>query len=186
MSTTASPYGMRPIYHPSGLDRARAYTIDAAYSTAIYRDSPVILDTNGTIVIGTTAADILGAFQGCEYIDATGKPCVSNFWPGTAGATAIVAWVLDDPDVVYEMQANGAVPQTAVGDQADFVNPGNGSTSTGLSTAAFNSTLKGAGVQGQLRIVGFGRDLNDTVNDAYTTVRVQIARHQFVAVKVAI
>mgnify|MGYP000390794777 FL=1 len=76
MSATSAPFGFRPAYNPIGLDRAKKYAIAAAYGTQINKGMPVILNTNGTVVAGTAAADLLGVFAGCEYVDATGKPAV--------------------------------------------------------------------------------------------------------------
>lgn len=190
MSATSNPFGMRPAYSRAGVaDLPRLYTIAGGYGTAIYRGMPVILNTNGTVVAGTAAADILGVFWGCEYVDATGKPNVSPFWPAAqavlAGTTP-KAWVYDDVLTVYEIQADGSIPQTAIGDQADFTNVGTGVTLTGQSSATMASALAGAGVQGQLRIVGFSQAIDNAVGDAFTVVQVEIARHQMVASKVAI
>lgn len=186
MSATSAPFGMRPAYHPTGLERASVYPIGSGYASAIYKGSPVILNTDGTLNIGTTNADILGVFDGVEYTDSTGKPSRSNFWTASQAATNVVAYVWDNPQTVFDIQSSGSVASTAVGDQADFVNPGTGSTGTGLSTAQINATLKGAGVQGQLRIVGLSPYADNAWGDSYTTVQVQIARHQYVANKTAI
>lgn len=189
MSSTLAPFGFRPAYHPSGLDRAKKYTIAAAYGTSIYKGTPVILNTNGTIVIGTAAADLLGIFAGVEYIDALGKPTLSNYWPAgqTLQANSVpVAWVYDDPAIIYEVQADGSIAQTAIGDQADVSNVGNGSTQTGLSAATLSAVLAGAGVQAQFRIVGFGQYVDNAPGDTYTIVQVQLARSQYVANKVAV
>jgi len=184
MSAVSAPFGFRPAYNPIGLDRAKKYTIAAAYGTAIYEGQPVILNTNGTITAGTAAADLLGVFAGCEYIDATGKPNVSNYWPGTAGATNIVAWVYDDPNNVYEVQSDGSIAQTAIGDQADISNAT--ANSNGRSQATLSSTVATVGVQAQFRIVGFGQQLDNAPGDAFTICQVQIARHQYITSKVAI
>lgn len=186
MTATAAPFGMRPVFHPSGDARPSAYKIDAAYATNIYKYGPCTLNTNGTITVGAAAADFLGCFLGVEYVDSTLKPTVSNFWGSPSGATEITAWVDDNPETVYEMQSNGSIAQTAVGDQSDFVNPGTGSTTTGLSSAAISSSLAGAGVQGQLRIVGFGLGQDNAPGDAFTIVRVTNARSQYRSNKVAI
>jgi hypothetical protein len=135
MSATSAPFGFRPAYQPIGLDRAKKYTIASAYGTAIYKNKPVILNTNGTIVDGTAAADLLGVFAGVEYTDAQGKPNYSNYWPAGQVATNITAWVYDDPTNVYEVQADGSIPATAIGDQADMSNATAGSAQTGLSAA---------------------------------------------------
>lgn len=186
MSASSAPFGFRPAYHPSGLDRAKAYAISAAYATAMYKGQPVILNTNGTVVVGAAASDLLGILVGVQYKDANGKFVQDTFWPagGVAGASEIVAWVIDDPATVYEVQADGSIPQTAVGDQADVSNVGN--NARGLSTCTLSATLAGAGVQGQFRIIGFGQQVDNAPGDAFTVVQVQLARSQFVANKVAI
>lgn len=193
MSATSAPFGFRPAYSPTGLERAKKYTVASGYGTAMYKGQPCILNTNGTVTVGTAAADLLGVIAGFEYVDSTGKPTVSSYWP--AGTTVLagttpVAWVWDDPSNVYEVQADGFIAQTAIGDQADVSNVGNttGSSSGGnlLSAATLSSTLAGAGVQAQFRIVGFGQQVDNAPGDAFTIVQVQIARHQFIANKTAI
>lgn len=187
MSATSAPFGFRPAYHPSGLERAKKYTIASAYGTAIYKGQPVILNTNGTIVVGTAAADLLGVFAGCEYVDSTGKPTVSNFWPASTAVlagTVPTAWVYDDPEQIYEVQSDGSIAQTALGDQADVSNVGNNANS--LSTATLSATLAGAAAQAQFRIIGFGQQIDNLPGDAFTVVQVKLARHQFVSNKVAI
>lgn len=189
MSATSAPFGFRPAYNPIGLDRAKLYTIAGGYGTAIYKGMPVILNTNGTIVAGTAAADLLGIFAGVEYIDGSGKPTYSNYWPAAQAILANSvpkAWVYADPNEVYEVQADGSIPQAGVGDQADVTNVGTGSTQTGLSTATLSSTLAGAGVQAQFRIVGFGQQLDNAPGDAFTIVQVQLARSQYISNKVAV
>jgi len=189
MSLTASPFGFGCRYHPTGQTRANRYVIDTAYATAIGYGDAVILNTNGTITVGAAAQDLLGTFAGCEYIDPTGKPTTSKNWPGTTGCTNIFCYVYDDALNVFEAQfaatASGDV-QAAIGDQVDLV-AGTPNASTGQSTQALNATLKGAGVQGQFRIIGFGPDgVYDATLNPFPTALLQIARHQYIAVKTAI
>jgi len=189
MTASAAPFGFRPAFHSTGLDRAKRRTVAGGYASAIYKGSPVILNTNGTLNIGTAAADLLGIFAGCEYVDATGKPTYSPFWPAAQAIfpnTTPIAYVWEDFDTMFEVQANGPVPQTAIGDQADVVNPGNGSTLTGQSTAALSSTLAGAGAQAQFRIEDIAPYVDNAAGDAFTIVRVKLARSQFIANKVAV
>lgn len=189
MSATNAPFGFRPAYNPIGLERAKKYTIAAAYGTAINEGQPVILATNGTVTAGTAAADLLGIFAGVEYVDATGKPNYSPNWP--AGQTVLagtvpVAYVYDDPSNVYEVQADGSVAQTAIGDQADVSNVSAVNSLVGRSQCTLSASLAGVGVQAQWRIVGFGQQLDNAPGDAFTIVQVQLARSQFVANKVAV
>lgn len=189
MSQTSTPFGFRPVYHPTGLDRAKKYAIASGYGTALYKGMMVTLNTNGTVVAAAAAADFLGVLAGVEFIDAQGKPNLQTFWPAgqttQAGAVA-TAWVWDDVDTVYEAQANGPVAQAAVGDQTDVVNVGSGNAATGTSTSGVSSTLAGAGSQGQWRIRGFGLQQDNLPGDPFTIVQVTMARSQLIANKVAV
>lgn len=189
MSNTAAPFGFVLRSHPTGQSRATQYKIDAGYTTAIGYGDAVILNTNGTVTVGTATNDLLGVFAGCEYIDPTGKPCTSKNWPGTASCTNIVCYVYDDPFNIYEAQfeasASGAV-LTAIGTQTDLV-AGTPNAVTGQSTMALEATIENAAAQGQFRIIGFGTDgYYDATNNKYPTALVQIAQHQFLTNKVAI
>lgn len=189
MSATLAPQGMIPVYHQTGFDREdQPYTIGAAYGTAIYKGSPVLLNTDGTLNIATTTNDFLGIFMGVQWIDAQGKPTYSNYWPGAqTGATQIQAWVITDVNTVFEIQADGAVAATGVGAQTDFsASIGAGTTATGLSTATCAATPEAGAAQGQLRIIGVSPRLDNAWGDAYTWLRVQIAQSQYVANKVGI
>lgn len=193
MSSTALPFGMNPIRHINGKflppPRVMPDGIASAYGTAIFYGSPVMLNTNGTLVIATTAADIIGVFAGCQYVSSTtGLMTPSKNWVAstTYVAGTMQAFVWDDPGIIYEIQSNGSIAATAVGDQADFVNPGTGNSTLGTSTAAISSTLAGAGVQAQLRIVGLSTKIDNAWGDSYTIVEAMIARHQYISNKVAV
>lgn len=189
MTATASPFGFRAAYHPSGIIRPTAYNPGArAAAAAIYQGDPVKLVEDGTdfITIAGNSDAIIGVFAGCEYVDGTGKPTVSNYWPGAVtGATSITFYVVDDAETVFEVQANGSVASSAVGDQADSVVAA-GSTATGISGTALNATLVGAGNQGQWRIVGVGKGVDNAWGDTKTIVQCKIANHQYVAPATAI
>jgi hypothetical protein len=188
MSATAAPMGLLPVYHPSGQIRAMTFQIASGYATAIYCGDPVILNTNGTVTIGTAAAALLGVFDGVEYIDSTGKPNYSNFWPASQTVqtgTLVTAYVYVDPEIVYEIQSSGTVPLTAVGDEADVIMSA-GNTSTGLSTVALNTVLAGAAAQKQFRIIGFGLAPDNAIGDAFTVVRVTLAQSQLRAATTAV
>lgn len=187
MSATSAPFGLRPAYHPSGLDRAREYGISAAYATPIYKNSPVALVSN-LVNLAAFQADWLGAFGGVVYTDVNNKPTVANFWPGViSGATNLTAWVWDDPLTVYEIQANGSIA-ASIGRQIDFDSGsiGSGSLATGLSTAMAASAIVSAGTQAQLRIVDVNQAPTNAWGDAFTVLQVTNARHQYVANKVSV
>jgi len=194
MSSTSAPFGFRASFHNSGQMRPKAYAITSAYAVNIFGGDPVKLAADGTAQLGTSDGTrsgttdgirLLGIFMGCQYNDVSGKPTISPFWPSGTTGTDIVAWVLDDPETLFEVQyANPGTPgstsmQTAVGEEADFTvaSPG-GSTRTGLSTSQL-TVLQAT--SGQFQITGFSGNVNDSITDAFAVVTVRINEHQYKA-----
>ena len=182
MSATNAPFGLRPAFHPSGLDRAQALAngITSTYSTDILKGQPVKYDTAGVIVVAATGDAFVGAFDGVEWTDTTGRRRISNYWPASTAYTtgSCVAYFYNDPNIVYEIQCDGSLAQTSIYDQADLSATTAGSTTTGLSQCTLSSTLKGANGQGQMRIVDLAPYVDNAWGDSYTVVRCTIAKHQ--------
>lgn len=183
MSTLSQPFGLRPVRHPTGLVRATVYPggISTGYASDLFFQAPVIWETSGYLAVAGTTGSILGSFAGVQWTDATGLPRISQNWPALTAGTEITAYVNDAPGTRYYIQANGSVAASAVYDQANLVNPTTGNSITGMSTAAMNSTLRGAGNTGQLRIMGLALLADNDWGDTYTVVEVEIAAHQLVA-----
>lgn len=187
MSATNAPFGLRPAFHPSGLDRAQALAngITSTYSSNILKGQPVkYVAASGVIQPVTSTEAFSGAFAGVEWTDTTGRRRVSNYWPAnTAYQTgSCVAYFYNDPSIVYEIQADGSVAQTSVGLEADFSNLTAGSTTTGLSQCTMSASIKATGVQGQLQVLDIAPYPDNDWGDAFTIVRVQVARRQIAAV----
>jgi hypothetical protein len=183
MSATNAPFGLRPAYHPSGLDRATALAdgILSTYSTSILKGQPVKLDTSGVIQVAAAGDAFLGAFSGVEWTDTTGRRRVSNYWPAsTAYQTgSCIAYYYDDPNIVYEIQADGSLAQTSVGAEADLSNTTAGSTTTGLSQATLSTSLAAAGSGAQMRIINLAPYPGNAWGDSFTIVRATVAKHQY-------
>lgn len=186
MSSTNAPFGMRPAFHPSGLDRATALTdgILSTYSTDILKGQPVKFATTGVIQVAAAGDSFAGAFSGVEFTDTTGRRRVSNYWPAsTAYQTgSCIAYFYNDPNIVYEIQAAGSLAQTSIGDQADLSNTTAGSTTTGLSACTLSTTLAGSGNTAQMRIINLAPYPDNAWGDSYTIVRATIAKFQFAGV----
>lgn len=190
MSATNAPFGMRPAFHPSGLDRAQAQAngILSGYTSDILKGQPVKMDTSGQIQIAAAGDAFLGAFAGFEWTDTTGRRRVSNYYPAnTAYQTgSAVAYYYNDPLIVYEIQAAGSLAATSVGDEANLSNTTAGSNVTGLSQCTLSTTLAGAGNNAQMRIVDLAPLPDNAWGDAYTVVRATISKHQYTAVTNAV
>ena len=185
MSAINAPFGLRPAFHPSGLDRAQALAggIASAYNTDILKGQPVKLNSSGVLVVAAAGDAFQGAFAGVQWTDTTGRARVSNYWPAnTAYQTgSCVAYFYNDPLIVYEIQADGSLAQTSIGDQADLSATTAGSNVTGLSQCTISTTLVGAGAQGQMRVVDLAPYPDNAWGDAFTIVRATINEAQFQA-----
>ena len=188
MSATNAPFGLRPAFHPSGLDRAQALAngIPSAYSSDILKGQAVLYVAGTGVIepVNATSDPLSGAFAGVEWTDTTGRRRVSNYWPAnTAYQTgSCVAYFYNDPSIVYEIQADGSVAQTAIGLDANLSNFAAGSNVTGLSQATMVATPLSTGAQGQVQILDIAPYPDNNWGDAFTIVRVQVARRQIAAV----
>ncbi len=183
MSVTNAPFGMRPAFFPTGLERAQSLKngIASGYGSNILKGQPVKMTTDGKIQPVTGTEAFVGSFHGVSWTDSDGRRRVSNKWTAGTIGTEIVAEFYNDPLIVYEIQADGSVPQTAVFDNANFSSVSAGSMTTGLSQCTMSTTLTGATTSGQLRIVDIAPNIDNDWSDPFTVVRVQIAKHQAVA-----
>ena len=188
MSATNAPFGLRPAFHPSGLDRAQALAggITSGYSTQILKGQPVAYSPSNGVIVAITAnstnAAWSGAFAGVQWTDTTGRARVSNYWPASTAYTAgtCVAYFYNDQNIVYEIQADGAMAQTTIGNEYLFTNVTAGSSTTGLSQATLGaSTAVGNATQGQMRVVDLAPYVDNAWGDSYTIVRVVNANSQF-------
>lgn len=194
MSSSNAPFGLRPVKYWSGGGGSQATQFNAAgiasgYTSNIFENSPVKYATDGTIALATSAEDFLGSFVWLQYTPLGDRPRITNMWPASqalATSTTAAVYFYDDPSIQYEIQANGSLAQSSIGDQGDFVNASSGNSIIGLSQATLNSTLAGSGTQAQLRITGLALDVDNDWGDAFTKVLVTIARSQYVSNKVAI
>jgi hypothetical protein len=194
MSATAAPFGLRPAFHPSGLDRAMALAngiqavstsgnVSLGYAANIFKGAPVKMNTAGYIENISSTEAFLGAFAGVEWTDSTGRRRISNYWPANESfqVGSVVAYFYQDANIVYEIQAAGTLTQAAIGDQYDVTNPTSGSSTTGLSSASMSITPAGSSATNQLRVINLAPYPGNAWGDDYPIVQVQIALSQYVA-----
>lgn len=187
MSAFAAPFGLKPLYHPSGTVRPKALDIASGYNTSLFQYGIVALGApaNG-LVAGPVAGPIIGCFLGVEFqpADGTGRR-YSNRWLANTVASQIVAYYTDDELITYEVQANGPITEALIGNQAN-VTAEVGNNVTGFSTQALDTASLTTNGNALLRIVGLTPGPLNAFGDAFTIVQVQIANHQFRATRVAI
>jgi len=188
MATTATPYGLKPVGRVDGMPYAgsiRQIKIASGYAANIYNGSIVEIASDGTLQIVTTNGDAtttfpagtIGVFVGCQYTNPSlGYLLQSQFWPTGTVASDAVGFVIDDPMVVFQVQANGSMAQTTLGNNVNLAavqSTSTGSTTTGNSNTAIAASSAAATSGLAFRVVDFVNSTISTVGDAYTDVLVK-------------
>ena len=160
MSNQNAPFGLKPSsklgsnYNNEGVTE---YKIASGASGNIFSGDLVKMANTGTILVAAAGDQALGVFRGCQYTDSSGDTIFSSYWPDGTVTSDAVAFVVDDPNALFEVQsaATGSVVQTVVGNNADSAYTA-GSTITGISALEISGTT--AATTAQLRIVGISTD----------------------------
>ena len=160
MANKDAPFGLKPVGIVGSGDNTQGtteYKIASGASGNIFSGDLVKMANTGTILVAAAGDQALGVFRGCQYTDSNGDVIFSPYWPSGTVTSDAVAFVVDDPNALFEVQsaATGSVVQTVVGNNADTVYT-SGSTKTGISAVEISGTT--AATSAQLRIVGFSGD----------------------------
>ena len=158
------------------------YKIASGETDVIYQGDVVQLETTGCITVsGNTTQGNIGVFNGCFYNDpTTKKPTWKNYYPGSITPTVgdIDAYIYDDPNQLFEVQANATLAQTAVGDNCDQVYAA-GSTVNGHSKSELGAV---AGASAQFRVVRISEDPeNSDISSANSNWIVRFNEHLYYA-----
>jgi len=142
MANVDAAFGFVPVRHMSGYaPRANKYTIGTGYATGIFNGDMVVLAADGEIEqAAATDTNNLGVFAGVSYTASDGSYVYSENWVASTAGTDIIAYVYDDPYIVYKVQSAGTPAQTNIGNCADIV-VGTGSTITGQSAMEISGTM---------------------------------------------
>lgn len=178
MPSTATPQGLRPFNHPSGVGvrTTEAGTILTGYATNILQYAPVRIATDGSLEIAAAGTRGCGTFLGVEYTDSNGRRQYANQWTASTAGTAIVAYYTRDQKLRYIVQSSATLALTDMGKQYDWGTATNGNTTTGLSTVTLDATTSASNAG--LRVIGLAPTMSNAWDDTYVDVIVEIAEHQ--------
>jgi len=187
MANTLGKFGLRPARQLNGspfINAQNRYRIAANNTTAIFQGDLVIPTTSGQItryVAGTSNA-VVGVFNGCFYTDpTTQKPTWRNYYPASTNASDIIAFVIDGPDTVFEIDANASF---AVADlfQNYSVTNVSGSTLSGISQVQLDVTTSGTASTFVVQAIDISQDpLNSDLTASNANIMVRINNHFYKA-----
>ena len=186
MANQQGNFGFRPVlmmgsaYNGQGQQQM---TIASNETNSIFMGDPVVLNANGSISRGSSAgAELVGIFNGCFYTDPTSqKPTFSNHYQGAIVADDIVANVISDPDVIFEVKVddtNGGRAQ--VGSTANIASYSTGSTKSGISNVALDGDTFATSDASNFAVYDLSTDPdNSDYTSANANILVRINKHQY-------
>lgn len=202
MANIDSPFGLRPVRYKSGAPYNGAvnpYYIAGDYATALFIGDPVVKVAAGSNTAAVKAPGV-GEFA-IGTLPSINKTAVGDVDGITKMITGVIvgfaadpvsldrkhnpasneriAFVADDPDLIFEIQADGAVPAASMGLNAVLIATHSGSTYTGLSGIELDTTsdAPAADASNQLVIVGAVNRVDNDTTIAHAKVLVRINCH---------
>ena len=186
MANQQGNFGFRPVlmlgsaYQGQGQQQM---TIASNETNSIFMGDPVVLNANGSISRGSSAgAELVGVFNGCFYTDPTSqKPTFSNHYPGAIVADDIVANVISDPDVVFEVKCDDTnAGRAQVGSTANIATYAAGSTKSGISGVSIDGSTFATSNASNFAVYDLSTDPdNSDYTAANANILVRINLHQY-------
>jgi hypothetical protein len=186
MANQQGNFGFRPVlmmgsaYQGQGQQQM---TIASNETNSIFMGDPVVLNANGSISRGSSkGAELVGVFNGCFYTDPTSqKPTFSNHYPGGIVASDIVASVISDPDVVFEVKVDDAnAGRAQVGSTANIATYAAGSTKSGISGVSIDGGSFATSNGSNFAVYDLSTDPdNSDYTAANANILVRINLHQY-------
>jgi hypothetical protein len=186
MASTATPYGMRPIKmigsqaFPAAMREVPMTTNSA---NAVYMGCGIAINSGSAVCLAATPTTTrststpVGVCIGVEYVDPVNHQLMfSQYLPANAvnsGYTNIKIKVVDDPDAMFLIQANGSVTAAQRGLNAALASVTSGDTMYGKSTMTLDAATIATTATLAVRIVDFYDAPGSAVGDAYTDVIVK-------------
>jgi hypothetical protein len=148
MANINEKFGLRPYRSINGAPWNNAqnrYTVANNLSTAIFQGDPVKPTTAGNVTLARSNSSdrIIGVFNGVFYNDpTTQKPTFRNNYPGSIAAAGITAFVVDDPNTVFLVDADEAFTRADLFKNYSLTNV-SGNTLTGISEKQLDVSQSG-------------------------------------------
>jgi hypothetical protein len=191
MANKDAAFGMKPVRMIGGAPYTGGqsrYRIAANYGTSIFQGDMVAQVTGGTVEIHADGGTVpvVGVFNGCMYTDPTsGEQVFSNYYPASTNASDLIAFIIDDPDVVYEVQADDTFPVADLFGNFDIVYTSAGSTSTGISGAELDVTTGATTTNLPIKAIDISEDPNNSDTGAANTNVLVVIQNSIFGVKSA-
>ena len=185
MANKDAAFGLRPSRMMGGAPFSGGqsrYRIASGYSTKIFQGDLVKQVTGGGIerAAASSTVPVVGVFNGVQYTDpTTGEQVFANHYPGSISASDIIAFIVDDPLVVFEIQADEQFPVADLLGNFDVIDQSTtGDTASGRSNMELDVSTGATTTTLPLKAIDISQDPdNDDVASSNTNVLVVIQNH---------
>lgn len=185
MANINEKFGLRPYRSINGAPWNNAqnrYTVANNLSTAIFQGDPVKPTTAGNVTLArsNTSDRIIGVFNGVFYNDpTTQKPTFRNNYPGSIAAAGITAFVVDDPNTVFLVDADAAFTRADLFKNYSLTNV-TGNTLTGISEKQLDVSVSGITTTFAVQAIDIQEGATDSdTSTSGVNVLVRINNHFF-------
>jgi len=183
MANVTEKFGLRPSRQLNGspfINAQNRYRVANNNSTNIYQGDVVIPFASGNVgrAIANSSTPVVGVFNGCFYTDpTTQKPTWKNYLPGSTVASDIIAFVIDGPDTVFEVNANDVFAVADIFKNFSISNE-TGNTKTGISYVQLDMANSGTASTFLVQAIDISGDvLNSDAAVSNANVLVRINNH---------
>jgi len=186
MANKDASFGLKPVRMIGGAPYnggQSRYRIASSYGTSIFQGDLVMQVTGGGVEIHAVGGTVplVGVFNGCSYTDPTsGEQVFKNYYPASTAASDIIALIIDDPMVVFEIQSDAAFPVADLLGNFDTIKTNSGSTKTGISGDELDVSTGATTATLPLKAIDISQDPNNKdVGSSNTNVYAVIQNHVF-------
>lgn len=197
MANVDSPFGLKPLRYKSGLPYNGAAVpmyIASTYATALFIGDPVIKVAGGSnaapVTVPGAGSFNIGTLPNVEKAAAGDTNRITGVIVGFAASptalenqyntasTERVAYVAIDPQIVFEIQADGAIPAASVGLNAVLIFTHAGSTASGLSGVELDTTVDAPAADASNQLLILQAVNRDDVDTTLTHAKVEVLINQ--------
>ena len=183
MTTTAAPFGFSPSRKRGNNPNAigtNEYPIASGYAANIFTGDLVRINAGKLQTITDTNEVAQGVFMGCRYVE-NGEQKFKSYFPSGTSVTDAFGLVCDDPNQVFEVQADASVTAGDLyGSQNFNVVLGAGSTFTGKSGHSVDASTRTTGIA-MVRTLNPvdepGNQVSDADERAFLKMNVRLVQH---------
>ncbi|MEK9694089.1 MAG: hypothetical protein VW235_14315 [Rhodospirillaceae bacterium] len=183
MTTSKALFGFSPSRKRGNNPNAigtNEYPIASGYGANIFTGDLVRINAGNLEVITTVTEVVQGVFMGCRYVE-NGEQKFKAYFPSGTSTTDAYGIVADDPNQVFEVQADASVTAGDLyGSQNFAVTLGSGSTFTGKSGHGVEAATRTTGIA-MVRTLDSvnepGNQVTDADERAYLKINTRLVQH---------